>query len=391
MLYCIVLLGIDRLVRNNFRPLKGMRVGLLTNTSCCNSELKPTISIFEKSKEIDLKAVFAPEHGLFTALQDQVKAPDTTYHRKYKIHSMYGPRRKPRLKTLKSLDAVVIDLPDIGTRYYTFLWSAMLMIEAAAKAQTRIFLLDRPNPLGGIEVQGPMIDPGFESFVGLYSVPVRHGMTIAELCSMLNQIYRLRADIRIVPMKGWQRSMYWNDYSIPWTMPSPNMPSFSTALVYPGMCLIEGTNVSEGRGTTRPFELIGAPWIDPEDLTRNLQKSGIPGVTFRPAYFMPTFHKFRSTLCGGIQVHVTNHRKHNPFITGLQIIKNIHDMYHDDFQWRQPPYEYEREKLPFDILIGNQWLREDIKNRKSMRTMEKKWQGDLLKFKKSRKKYLLYD
>ena len=386
-----MLLGIDRLCKDNFKPIRGMKVGLLTNISCCDSALRPTISILQKSNEIKLKTIFAPEHGLFTALQDQVGAPDTRYRGRHKVLSMYGPRRKPQMQALKSLDIVVIDLPDIGTRYYTFLWSAMLMIEAAAKARKKILILDRPNPLGGTKVQGPMIDPGFQSFVGLYSVPVRHGMTIAEMCNMLSKLYELPADIQIVSMKGWQRNTYGDELDMPWTLPSPNMPSMSTALVYPGMCLFEGTNISEGRGTTKPFELLGAPWINPDDLALILQKYRIPGAAFRPAYFKPTFSKFRNQLCGGIQVYVTNRRTFDPILTGLHIIKTIHDMYPGDFQWRRPPYEYEKEKMPFDILIGNQWVRKDIQTKKSIKAIEKKWQADLLRFKKLRKKYLLYN
>jgi uncharacterized protein YbbC (DUF1343 family) len=337
-----------------------------------------------------LEAIFAPEHGFFTALQDQVRAPDESYHGRHKIHSMYGPRRKPQPRTLRPLDAIVIDLPDIGTRYYTFLWSAMLMIEAAAKPQMKIIILDRPNPLGGTEVQGPMIDPGFESFVGLYSVPVRHGMTLAEMCIMLNHLYELQADIRTITMRGWKRNAYGDEQNIPWTTPSPNMPSLAAALVYPGMCLLEGTNVSEGRGTTKPFEVLGAPWIDPEELSISLTKRKIPEVTFRPTYFKPTFHKFHNQLCGGVQMYVGNRKRFDPVITGLQIIKTISESYPEDFQWRRPPYEYEQEKMPFDILIGNDWVRKDIEKKRPINAIQRKWQDDLLRFRQLRKKYLLY-
>jgi uncharacterized protein YbbC (DUF1343 family) len=385
-----MLLGIDRLCKDRFKPIRDMKVGLLCNISCCDSELHPTISLFEKSKEIRLKAIFAPEHGFFCALQDQVKASDSQYHGRLDIHSLYGPRRKPRFKTLDTLDVVVIDLPDIGTRYYTFIWSAMLMISEAAKIHKKILILDRPNPLDGITVQGPMIDPGFESFVGLYSVPVRHGMTIGELCYMLNREHDLKADMEIIRMKGWQRAAYGDEQNSLWAVPSPNMPSFSTALVYPGMCLLEGTNVSEGRGTTKPFEMFGAPWIEPEQLAKRLESSNICGVAFRATYFMPAFHKYNGQLCGGIQMYVTNRAQFAPVTTGLQIIKTIHNLYRDDFCWRQPPYEFEKEKMPFDILIGNSSVRKAIENNASIRTIEQQWQTGLAKFKRLRKKYLLY-
>jgi uncharacterized protein YbbC (DUF1343 family) len=391
MLYCNVLLGIDRLVKENFNPLRGMKLGLLTNISCCDRELHTTISRFEESRKVDLRAIFAPEHGFFTALQDQVKASDSQYRGRQRIHSLYGPRREPGLKTLKSLDTIVIDLPDIGTRYYTFLWSAMLMIAAAAKIGKKILILDRPNPLGGTTVQGPMIDPGFESFVGLYSVPVRHGMTLAELCNMLNHEYNLQADLKIIRMKGWQRAKYGDELQLKWTFPSPNMPCFSTSLVYPGMCLLEGTNVSEGRGTTRPFEMFGAPWVDSDQLMRNLEKYRIPGVAFRPTFFIPTFNKYRNQLCKGVHMYVTDRKRFDPVLAGLQVIKTIHDLYQDDFHWRQPPYEFEREKMPFDILIGNAWVRKELENNTSINTLVKKWQADLIRFKRLRNKYLLYN
>lgn len=367
-----------------------MKVGLLCNISCCDSDLHPTISLFEKSKGIRLKAIFAPEHGFFCALQDQVKASDSQYHGRLDIHSLYGPRRKPGLKTLDTLDAIVIDLPDIGTRYYTFLWSAMLMISEAAALHKKILILDRPNPLNGITVQGPMIDPGFESFVGLYSVPVRHGMTIGELCCMLSREYNLEADLDVIRMIGWQRATYCDEQNSLWTLPSPNMPCFSTALVYPGMCLLEGTNVSEGRGTTKPFEMFGAPWIEPEQLAKRLKSSDIRGAAFRATYFMPAFHKYHGKLCGGVQMYVTNRAQFAPVTAGLQIIKTIHNLYGNDFCWRQPPYEFEKKKMPFDILIGNSSVRRAIENNASIRTIEQQWQTGLTKFKRLRKKYLLY-
>jgi uncharacterized protein YbbC (DUF1343 family) len=385
-----VQLGVDRLLKDNFKPIKGMRVGLLTNISCCDSELCTTISRFEKSTEIDLKAIFAPEHGFFSALQDQIKASDSHYHSGQPIHSLYGPRKKPNTRILESLDVIVIDLQDIGTRYYTFLWSAMFMISSAASMNKKIVVLDRPNPLNGMTVQGPMIDPGYESFVGLYSIAVRHGMTIGELCHMLNQEYEINADLEIIKMKGWQRASYGDEEDLLWTIPSPNLPCFSAALVYPGMCLLEGTNVSEGRGTTRPFEVFGAPWIQHEDLASRLRGSGIDGVTFRAIAFMPTFHKYRGRLCGGVHMYVTDRKRFAPISAGLQVIKIIRKMYQDDFCWREPPYEFEKKKIPFDILIGNSWVRKAIENKESIASTERRWRADLTRFKRQRKKYLLY-
>ena len=390
VLYFLVLLGIDRLQKDDFRPIRGMKVGLLSNISCCDSKLRPTISLFENSKKTELTTIFAPEHGLFSALQDQVKSPDSRYNRRIKVFSLYDRQRKPALRTFKKLDAVVIDLPDIGTRYYTFLWSAMLMIEQTARARKKIFILDRPNPLNGITVQGPMIDEGYESFVGLYSIAIRHGMTMGESCTMFNEEYHLGADISVVKMKGWRRNHYLDNAKIHWTMPSPNMPYFSTALAYPGMCLLEGTNVSEGRGTTRPFEVFGAPWIEPHRLADALNKNRIPGALFRPTYFKPTFHKYRGELCGGIQIYVEDRKTFTPVMAGIEIVRSIKKLFPRYFRWRRPPYEFEKEKMPFDILIGNSWVRKAIEDGRPTSTMQKQWQRDLKKFKVTRNKYLLY-
>jgi len=391
MLYYIVLLGIDRLIKDDFRPVQSMKIGLLSNMSCCDSSLRPTIFLFETSKKTKLKALFAPEHGLFAALQDQVKSPDSRYRKELAIFSLYGRKRKPTLQTLKRLDAIIIDLPDIGTRYYTFLWSAILMIIEAAKIQKKVFVLDRPNPINGVTVQGPLIDSGFESFVGLYSLPVRHGMTIGEICNLLNEEYNLAADISIIKLQGWSRRTYGDETDNFWTIPSPNMPHLSTALVYPGMCLFEGTNISEGRGTTRPFELFGAPWIRPHQLVNALDKCSVPGVAFRPAFFIPTFNKYSGQICGGAAIHVTNRRQFAPVTTGIQIIKQIYQLYPDKFQWRQPPYEFEKKKMPFDILIGNDWVRKEIEKHTSIHSIERQWHPELLKFRRLRSKYLLYE
>jgi uncharacterized protein YbbC (DUF1343 family) len=388
--YFNVLLGIDLLVRKDFSALGGMRIGLLSTVSCCDSTLSQTISLFERSKTAKLEALFAPEHGLYAALQDQVMAPDSIYGGNIRVHSMYGRERKPALAALANLDGIAIDLHDVGTRYYTFIWSAMLMIKQAAIAGKKVFILDRPNPLNGVTVQGPLIEHGFESFVGLYSIPVRHGMTIAEICTMLNHLHGIGADIEVVKLRGWQRKYYFDENRLEWTVPSPNMPYFSTALVYPGMCLLEGTNVSEGRGTTRPFEIFGAPWIDPMRLVNELNKKEISGCVFRPTFFVPSFHKYRGRLCGGAHVYVKKRKEFDPLTCGLQIIQTIRRLFRKDFAWRQPPYEFEKKKLPFDILIGNSWIRKEIEKGTKIHTIRKRWQAGLNRFITMRKKYLLY-
>jgi uncharacterized protein YbbC (DUF1343 family) len=291
---------------------------------------------------------------------------------------------------LNKIDVLVIDLQDIGTRYYTFVWSALLLIEQVANLDKEILILDRPNPLNGGTVQGPVLEPEYVSFVGLYPIPVRHGLTIGELCTLVNDELDLGADIKVVKMTGWTRDLYFNDTGLFWTMPTPNMPSFSTALVYPGMCLLEGTNISEGRGTIKPFELFGAPWIDPFTFIKAINKKKIPGVQFRPTFFIPTFNKYKNRLCGGAQIYVLNERRFDPFSAGLEIIQTIKRLYPEKFKWRRPPYEHETQKLPFEILTGNAWIKQYLDKNHSVASISREWQMDLYRFKRKRRKYLLY-
>ncbi len=384
-------LGIDRLVIDRFKPLAGARIALLTNFSCCDSNLVPTIAVFSQQTTIDLRAIFAPEHGLYAALQDQVKAGD--YYdkkRKIKVSSLYGRTLMPDMELLGKVDVLVIDLQDIGTRYYTFLWSAILMIKASASLDKEIVILDRPNPLNGTRVQGPVLEPGYASFVGLYAIPVRHGLTIGELCNLINEEYGLGGIIRIIRMKGWRRQHYHPETGLLWTIPSPNMPCFDTALVYPGLCLLEGTNISEGRGSTRPFEVFGAPWIDPYDFVKALDRREIPGACFRPTFFIPQFGKYTGRLCGGAQIYVKDRERFEPFSTGLEVISAVMRLYPKRFKWSMPPYEFEKNRLPIDILCGNSWIRKALERNRSVRYLKKRWEKDLKSFKKIRNKYLLY-
>ncbi|UCG91047.1 MAG: DUF1343 domain-containing protein [candidate division WOR-3 bacterium] len=386
-----MLLGIDRLVARRFTSLYKTRIGLYSNISSCDSRLLPTIEILRRHKLCNVTMILAPEHGLFGAQQDQERSKDY-YDRRRKmwVYSLYGKKLVPDMSTSKKIDTLVIDVQDIGTRYYTFVWSAVLLIQHMAQLNKKVIILDRPNPLNGTTIEGPVLTMSHRSFVGLYPIPVRHGLTIAELCNFINTEYDIGADIEVIPMKGWHRRFFYHDTGLHWTIPSPNMPSYTTAFVYPGMCLLEGTNVSEGRGTTRPFELFGAPWIDPFQLVRTLQNKHLAGAAFRPTVFIPTFHKFKNELCGGAHIYITDIKKFEPVVTGLTIIKVIRDLYRHRFAWRKPPYEFEKHKLPFDILIGNEWVRKAIENGVSINTIQKRWQKDLNQFKKMRKKYLLY-
>lgn len=268
------------------------------------------------------------------------------------VYSLYAEHREPTAEMLHDLDVLLVDLQDIGARYYTFIWTMYLCMRACEKNGVATVVLDRPNPINGISVEGPLLDPHYRSFVGLHLIPVRHGKTIGELAQQFRDEAFPKCKLSILPMKNWKREIWFDHTGLPWVMPSPNMPTLDTATVYPGMCLLEGTNISEGRGTTRPFEIFGAPFIDPEKLSSELNALNLPGVFFRENYFQPTFHKFAGELCGGAQIHITDRDEFRPFLTGVEIIKRIRKIYGKEFQWRQPPYEYEWKRLPIEILIG---------------------------------------
>jgi uncharacterized protein YbbC (DUF1343 family) len=307
------------------------------------------------------------------------------------VYSLYGRTRKPEKGMLKDIDVLVIDLQDIGSRYYTFIWTMELCMEACQEMGKSVVILDRPNPIGGLITEGPVLDESFKSFVGQRPLPVRHGMTIAEIGLYLKNEYYPSLDLEILPMTGWARKDWFDETGLPWVMPSPNMPIPYTAIVYPGMCLLEGTNLSEGRGTTRPFEIFGAPYIKPDALVKRLNEYKLPGVIFRPLFFQPTFQKHEGKLCGGVQMHISSGEKFRPFKTGVAVIMTARNLYPEDFKWKQPPYEYETEKMPIDILSGTDRLREDIESGRSLNSMEEWWKEECGQFNKHvRKKYLIY-
>lgn len=380
---------IDKLWLND---LKGARVGLVAHPASVNSRLEHAVAVCMSSRKFKLAALFGPQHGILGQTQDNMvewegsRDPATGLP----VYSLYGKTRKPRPEMLADVDALVIDLQDVGSRYYTFIWTLELCMQACREAGKTIVVLDRPNPLAGHITEGPMLDPGFASFVGLRPMPVRHGMTIGEVSAYLRDTFHPGLDYRVIPMQGWKRTMWFDQTRLPWVMPSPNMPTPDTALVYPGMCLFEATNISEGRGTTRPFELFGAPFIHPETLVTVLREFKLPGVLFRPISFQPTFQKHAGQLCNGAQLHITDREKFKPFKTGVAILKAIHNTYPRDFTWNQPPYEYEEINMPIDILAGSSRLRKDIESWKDLDGMEQWWKEEAKAFEKIRRKYLLY-
>ena len=385
--------GLDQIERLWPAKLRGAAAGLLVHPASINSRICHAADIVGSLKKLRLKAFFGPQHGIRGETQDNMIEWEGFSDRTtgLPVQSLYGSHRKPTADMLRGIDVLVIDLQDVGARYYTFIWTMAYVMEACHAIGRSVVVLDRPNPLNGNQTEGPVLCPEFASFVGLHPLPIRHGMTIGEMALYFKETFYQGLDLHIIPMKGWKRQMWFDDTALPWVMPSPNMPTLETATVYPGLCLLEGTNVSEGRGTTRPFEIIGAPFVDPDRLAASLTALKLPGVFFRPLSFLPTFQKYAGSLCGGVQLHVTNRGRFKAFLTGAAIIKTIRDLYPAAFRWKQPPYEYEERLLPIDILAGSSRLRERIEAGDGLDLMEQEWRDELSQFKRNvRRRFLLY-
>ncbi|MCY8882759.1 DUF1343 domain-containing protein [Bacillus spizizenii] len=375
--------GIDTLFPDYKKQLKGKRIGLITNPTGVNASLKSSVDILYENPDIKLTALFGPEHGVRGDAQagDEVGSyiDEKTG---IPVYSLYGKTKKPTPEMLKNVDVLMFDIQDVGTRYYTYIYTMAYAMEAAKENGIPFMVLDRPNPQGGIHIEGPVLEPEYASFVGLYPIPLKHGMTIGELALLFNKEFDINADLTVVKMKHWKRKMDFNDTRLPFVLPSPNMPTVESTLVYPATGLIEGTNISEGRGTTKPFELIGAPFIKSTELEETLNSLNLPGVTFRAASFTPTFSKHQGTLCHGVQLYVTDREKFEAVKTGLSLIKTIHDLYPEHFEFLSTG--------SFDKLAGNGWIRTKIENGASIEDIIASYEKPLQQFGKTRKKYLIY-
>ena len=371
--------------------LRGRTIGLVCNPASVDSSLEHITNRAEASG-VRLGAIFGPQHGLYSDLQENmIESPHARDHeRRVPIYSLYSETREPTPEMLAGLDALVIDLQDVGTRIYTYIYTMANCLHAARRAGLPVVVCDRPNPIGGMLVEGPMLEEDFRSFVGQYPIPMRHGMTIGELARLFNEHFGIGAKLEVVAMKGWSRAQYWDDTGLPWVLPSPNIPSVESAAVYPGTVMLEGTNVSEGRGTNRPFDLVGAPWAVPEKIARHLNGLDLPGVRFRPALFEPTFHKHANIACGGCQVHVLDRATFRPVHAGVAVIDAFLRAGPDAFQWREPPYEYEYTKPPIDILYGSTALRDGLANGTSAADLARSWEGAVARFQSVREKFLMY-
>lgn len=372
--------------------LDGRRVGLLANPASVDEAFRHVVDVVVSLPGVTLAAVFGPQHGFRSDVQDNMVETDHARHAVLDIpvHSLYGETREPTSAMLAGLDLLVIDLQDVGTRVYTYIHTMANCLRACGAQDVPVIVCDRPNPVGGVAVEGPMLEPGFESFVGLFPVPLRHGLTIGEMARLTNETFGLGATLEVLPMEGWHREMCHDTTGLPWILPSPNLPTLDSAIVYPGMVLFEGTNLSEGRGTTRPFELAGAPWIDPHRLAGAMNAMGLPGVHFRPAEFQPTYQKHAGKTCGGCQLHVTDRTTFQPVLVASALIQCCRRQAPDRFAWRQPPYEYEAVLPPIDILYGSDQLRRQLDNEVSYSTIADSWANGLDAFRPLRERYLLY-
>ena len=389
-----IFLGLDRLVADPAR-LRGRRLGLLVNPASVTSGFVPARRALEGAG-LDVRRLFGPEHGLTGAAQDMIAVEDGEAPEEIPVVSLYGKTFAdliPKPEQLSGLDAVVSDLPDVGSRYYTFVWSTALMMKACAAAKVPVFVLDRPNPLGGLVQEGNLQEEPLLSFIGLYPVPVRHAMTPGEMARFVNEEFHLGCDLTVIPMttaSGALPPRTRLGEAVPWVLPSPNMPTADTALVYPGGCLFEGTNLSEGRGTTRPFELVGAPWIDPVKAADRANGMGLPGVVFRPHLFRPTFHKHAGLDCGGLQLHVTDPAAFHSFETGLRLVQLLRDLDPSRFAWRTEEYEYRADVPAIDLLAGTGRFRRLVDARQPLDAWIATFPSDLARFAPLREKALLY-
>ena len=386
----MVRLGSDLLLASS--RLKGARVGIVCNHASLDRGFLHIVDRLAAAPDVTLAAIFGPQHGFRSDVQDNMietaHADDPA--RRVPVYSLYSETREPTAAMLAGLDFLVIDLQDIGARIYTYIYTMANCLRASARHGVRVIVCDRPNPIGGTDVEGALLVEGFESFVGQFPIPMRHGMTIGELARLFNEHFAIGASLEVVQMEGWRREMYSDATDLPWVMPSPNMPTLDTAIVYPGTVLFEGILISEGRGTTRPFELIGAPWIEAESFARRMNALTLPGAYFRPAVFEPTFQKHAKQACGGCQTHVTDRRQFQPVLVGVALIAMFHQVDPARFAWRQPPYEYEHDKMPIDILAGSEELRGQIESGTTAHDIAASWKKDEERFRKLREPFLLY-
>lgn len=386
--------GIEVLLDRPPRWLRAERLGLVCHPASVDRRLIHSADRLREAVGKRLVALFGPQHGARGEKQDNmIESADYRDPRLgVSVHSLYGRVREPTEEMLRGIDVLLVDLQDVGTRVYTFVSTMIACLRAAARFGRKVVVLDRPNPIGGEQIEGLALEPEFRSFVGeVPGVPMRHGMTMGELARLANAELQLGAEVEVVSMRGWRRGDYWDDLDLQWVAPSPNIPTAATALVYPGTVMFEGTNVSEGRGTTQPFELIGASFITPDRLIAWVSVHCLGGVHLRPTFFEPTFHKWHGQLCGGVQIHVLDRTVFEPYRTALVLLAAIRRLWPREFQWRDPPYEYEHERIPIDLIAGTSAVRRNRSAGAALKNLEGVAAADSARFRMQRRKYVLYD
>ncbi len=384
--------GIEQLASGPPVWLKGKRLGLLCNQASTDHNFRHSRDIINSVLPGQLTCIFSPQHGFFADKQDNMIE---SAHMKDRttglpLFSLYGQTRKPDGAMFDHLDVLLIDLQDVGTRVYTFIYTMAYCLEAAAEFGKKVVILDRPNPIGGDLIEGNLVEDDYRSFVGLYPIPMRHGLTMGELARLFNEHFGINAELEIIAMSGWQRAMHFDETGLPWLFPSPNMPTLETALVYPGQVIWEGTSVSEGRGTCLPFEVFGAPYLDHDRFLSAVDRSALAGCVLRPVAFEPTSNKHRGELCKGFQLQVTDRRVYRPYRTSLELLGVTLKLYAEQFAYKEPPYEYEYEKLPLDMILGSRTLRESLAAGKRVADLEEGWREDLAGFDALRRNFFLY-
>jgi len=386
------ILGVERLLKERLDTVAGHRVGLVCNQASITPDFRHVADIFAESAAFKLTTLFGPQHGIRGDVQDNMIETDhsTDPRTGLPVYSLYSDTREPTEAMLEKVDVIVFDMQDVGCRIYTFNYTMANCMIAAARYGKRVIVCDRPNPINGVAVEGNVTESAFTSFVGQYEIPTRHGMTTGELARLFNERFGIGCDLEVVTMDGWQREMWFEQTGLPWVLPSPNIPTVDTCVVFPATVHLEGTELSEGRGTTRVFELNGAPFIDPYKWAAALREYNFDGVAFRECYFQPTFQKWARQTCGGVQLHITDRNAFTPVIVGMAMVKTGHDLYPDQFQWKQDDYEYEFGKNPFDVVSGTNKIRKAIESGKHLSEIEAGWQVPLKEFRNSRKKFLLY-
>lgn len=388
-----VRLGIERILDEQLDAIRGQRIGLVCNqASVLPESFTHTADVFASCDEFTLTTLFGPQHGIRGDVQDNmIETPHTVDERTGKpVYSLYSETREPTEEMVRDIDTFVVDLQDVGCRIYTFAYTMANCMKAAAKYGKRVVVCDRPNPINGISVEGNVTETAFTSFVGQFELPTRPGMTIGELAKMFNEHFGINSDLEIIEMEGWSRDMWFDQTELPWVLPSPNIPTPETCIVFPATVHLEGTELSEGRGTTKPFELNGGPFIAPCVWKEALDAYDYPGVTFRPCYFQPTFQKWARQTCGGLQIHVTDRNVFTPVIVGIAMVKTAYDLYTEKFQWKQTDYEYEFGKNPFDVVSGTDTIRKAIEAGESLDKVQASWKTRFEEFTQNREKCLLY-